>query len=75
MMCGRLLDNPGTRHGLAYRLSERGFDALLRAYERSLHWVVNHTRSMALVSTGIVAVTLWLYVFVPKGLFPKHDTT
>ncbi len=75
MMCGRLLDNPGTRHGLAYRLSERGFDALLRAYERSLHWVVNHTRSMALVSTGIVAVTLWLYVFVPKGLFPQQDTS
>ena len=75
MMCGRLLDNPGTRHGLAYRVSERGFDALLHAYEKSLRWVVNHKRSMAILSAGIVAVTLWLYVFIPKGLFPQQDTS
>src|SRR5664280_803227 len=75
MMCGRLLDNPPTRHGWAYRQSERGFQALLRNYERSLHWVVDHTRLMAFVSTAIVAVTVWLYIFVPKGLFPQQDTS
>jgi hydrophobe/amphiphile efflux-1 (HAE1) family protein len=75
MMCGRLLDNPTTRHGWAYRQSERGFDALLRVYERSLGWVVNHTFFMGLVSTGIVAATIWLYIFVPKGLFPQQDTS
>jgi hydrophobe/amphiphile efflux-1 (HAE1) family protein len=75
MMCGRLLDNPTTGHGWAYRQSERGFQALLRIYERSLHWVVDHTRLMVVLSTTIVAVTVWLYIVVPKGLFPQQDTS
>jgi hydrophobe/amphiphile efflux-1 (HAE1) family protein len=75
MMCGRLLDNPTTRRGWFYRQSERGFNALLRIYERSLGWVVNHTRFMALVSAVILAATVWLYIFVPKGLFPQQDTS
>ena len=74
-MCGRLLDKPTTRHGWAYQLSERGFGALLRAYERSVAWVVNHYRPMAVVSTVIVAGTVWLYIYVPKGLFPQQDTS
>ena len=75
MMCGRLLDNPTTRHGWAYRQSERGFQALLHAYEASLGWVVQHTRLMATLSTLIVIGTVWLYIFVPKGLFPQQDTS
>lgn len=75
MMCGRLLNNPTVRHGWVYRQSERGFESLLRVYERSLGWVVHHTRFMALVSTIIVAATVWLYVYVPKGLFPQQDTS
>jgi hydrophobe/amphiphile efflux-1 (HAE1) family protein len=75
MMCGRLLDNPTTRHGWAYRVSERGFAALLQAYERTLGWVVNHTVLMSLLSTGIVALTVALYVYIPKGLFPQQDTS
>ncbi len=75
MMCGRLLDKPTTRHGWAYRQSERGFQALLGVYERSLGWVVNHTRTMAVLSTIIVAVTVGLYIYVPKGLFPQQDTS
>jgi hydrophobe/amphiphile efflux-1 (HAE1) family protein len=75
MMCGRLLDNPATKHGFIYRQSERGFDALLSAYTRSLGWVVRHKRLMAGLSTVIVALTVYLYVYVPKGLFPQQDTS
>ena len=75
MMCGHLLDSPTTKHGWAYRQSERGFDALLRVYARSLGWVVNHTRFMALVSTTVVAATICLIIYIPKGLFPQQDTS
>ena len=75
MMCGRLLNNAPTRHGRAYRQSERAFQGLLTIYERSLHWVVDHTRLMGFVSTLIVALTVWLYIYVPKGLFPQQDTS
>ena len=74
MMCGRLLDNPTQRHGWAYNVSERGFNAVLRGYEWSLRWVVKYKFIMAFVSTVIVALTIWLYVKVPKGLFPQQDT-
>jgi hydrophobe/amphiphile efflux-1 (HAE1) family protein len=75
MMCGRLLDNPTVRHGWAYRQSERMFQALLRTYEVSLRWVVNHTRAMVVLSTVIVVGTVCLYIYVPKGLFPQQDTS
>jgi hydrophobe/amphiphile efflux-1 (HAE1) family protein len=75
MMCGRLLDNPRTRHSWAFRQSERGFQALLSSYERSLSWVVDHQLLMVVLSTATVVATIWLYTYVPKGLFPQQDTS
>src|SRR5437667_513101 len=43
MMCARLLKEKGREsHGRLYRASERAFDAILHAYERTLGWVVKH---------------------------------
>src|SRR4029078_6658055 len=37
-------------------------------------WVLAHERATLLVSVGVLALTILLYVVVPKGFFPVQDT-
>jgi hydrophobe/amphiphile efflux-1 (HAE1) family protein len=74
MMCSRLLKRPAHDHGRLYLLSERFFEGMLHAYDVGLRWVLRHTLFMQFVSLVTVAVTVVLFVIVPKGLFPQQDT-
>jgi multidrug efflux pump len=74
MMCAILLRSHGeTRHGRAYRLSERGFNGLLRFYEKTLGWVLRHPRFTLAVTLATIGVNIYLFVIVPKGFFPQQD--
>ncbi|WBV44392.1 efflux RND transporter permease subunit [Pseudoroseomonas cervicalis] len=53
---------------------ERGLDAILGAYLRSLRFVLHFRRTALLASLSLIGVTIWLYVIVPKGFFPEQDT-
>src|SRR4029077_9679191 len=44
------------------------------AYHRSLHWVLRHQRATLIVTFVTLALTLLLYVLVPKGFLPLQDT-
>jgi hydrophobe/amphiphile efflux-1 (HAE1) family protein len=75
MMCARLLKAHGEeRHGRMYNASESAFDAILRAYRRSLSWVLRHQGLTLLVTLLTMVATGYLYVIVPKGFFPQQDT-
>jgi multidrug efflux pump len=75
MMCSRLLRAAGEeRHGRLYVLSERGFSALLRGYDRTLSWALNHPRQTLAIALGTLAVNIYLFVIIPKGFFPQQDT-
>jgi hydrophobe/amphiphile efflux-1 (HAE1) family protein len=75
MMCSRLLRAGMHEHqGVFFRLSEAFFDGLRDLYAAMLRWVLRHRVIMLLVTLGTVGVTVWLYAFVPKGLFPQQDT-
>jgi multidrug efflux pump len=75
MMCARLLgrDRP-ERSGRFTRRVESGFNALLRAYRRTLEWSLQHGRVMMLLLLATVALNVYLYVIIPKGFFPQQDT-
>jgi multidrug efflux pump len=60
--------------GRLYQLSERGFEGMIRFYDRTLTWVLDHARTTMLVAIGTVAFTVVLAVVVPKGFFPQEDT-
>jgi multidrug efflux pump len=60
--------------GRLYALSERGFDAVLRLYDRGLVWVLAHQRTTLLVTVATVLFTGFLAWVVPKGFFPQEDT-
>jgi multidrug efflux pump len=74
MMCSRLLRHLRDEdHGKAYRASERAFNSLLGAYERSLGWVLEHSRLTLGVLGITIAINIYLFMIVPKGFFPQQD--
>jgi len=74
MMCARLLKQHSGQHGRLYRLFERGFDALLAAYERGLKIALRHRFGTLMIMLGTVGLTGYLYIVIPKGFFPQQDT-
>jgi multidrug efflux pump len=75
MMCSRLLKHvPEERQGRFYKASQRFFDRTIAAYGRSLQWVLRHQAATLVVAVGTLALTVLLYVVVPKGFFPVQDT-
>ena len=56
------------------RGAEHVFEAILAGYDRSLRWVLSHQPLMLLVTLGLIALTGYLYVIIPKGFFPQQDT-
>jgi HAE1 family hydrophobic/amphiphilic exporter-1 len=75
MMASRFLRAHGeTRHGRFYQWSERGFDAMLRAYERGLDLALRWSRTTLLVFFATLALSVYLFVIIPKGFFPQQDT-
>lgn len=75
MLCARVLKSePAGAHGWWFRVSERGFGVMLRGYATSLAWVLRHPRTMLVMTLATMAVTVYLYILVPKGFFPQQDT-
>jgi HAE1 family hydrophobic/amphiphilic exporter-1 len=59
--------------GALVRSFERGFNALLGAYTRSLDAALRHRWFVGLVAAMTVAATAWLLIEIPKGFFPQED--
>ncbi|KIH83650.1 MdtB/MuxB family multidrug efflux RND transporter permease subunit [Pseudomonas batumici] len=76
MMCARLLkrEPKAEEQGRFYRASGAWIDGLIEAYGRKLRWVLNHQPLTLLVAVATLALTVFLYLMVPKGFFPVQDT-
>ncbi len=61
------------QRGKLYTLSERFFDGLTRRYAAGLDFVLRHRITMTIVTFAMIALSVFLYVRVPKGLFPQQD--
>ena len=49
------------------------FHFVLRKYESSLDWCLAHQRQVLAVAIGTFAVTVGMYIWIPKGFFPEED--
>jgi len=75
MMSARLLRyTPPERQGRFYRASERIFNDIIAFYGRTLKFVLGYRTIALLVAVAVLALTVLLYIFVPKGFFPTQDT-
>jgi len=74
MMCSRLLKHQrDDEHGKVFRASEHAFAWILGLYERSLGWVLEHSRLTLAVLGLTIALNFYLFWIVPKGFFPQQD--
>jgi len=70
MMCSKML-----RPGLVNEEQADGwFDQLIARYGRTLEWVLQRQALTMAVFFATVALTVALYIFIPKGFFPIQDT-
>ena len=75
MMCARLLkaEKP-EEEGRFYRAAGAVIDRMIAQYGVWLTWVLKHQPLTLLVAIGTMALTVLLYLAVPKGFFPVQDT-
>jgi multidrug efflux pump len=75
MMCAKLLHRtePESESRIA-RWSNEKFQALIDRYGQALNWVLERQPLTLLVAVATLALTIALYIFIPKGFFPVQDT-
>ncbi|WP_375788039.1 multidrug efflux RND transporter permease subunit [Bradyrhizobium sp. Pha-3] len=74
MMASRFLRAHGeTRHGRLYQWSEAAFDRMLHGYERGLDLALGWSRTTLCIFFATVALSVYLFVIIPKGFFPQQD--
>ncbi|TWC07385.1 HAE1 family hydrophobic/amphiphilic exporter-1 [Bradyrhizobium macuxiense] len=74
MMASRFLRaHNEERHGRLYKLSERGFDAMLRGYETVLDIALRWKFTTLMIFFATLALSIYMFVIIPKGFFPQQD--
>jgi multidrug efflux pump len=75
-MCAHFLKahSPEETHGRVYRISEKFFSGMLRAYRHSLLWALDNSGLMLIVLALTIALNVVVIVKIPKGFFPQQDT-
>jgi hydrophobic/amphiphilic exporter-1 (mainly G- bacteria), HAE1 family len=75
MLCSRFVQaQHGRKHGLVYRVFERGFDLMQGGYAASLGWALRHRPLFFLVFIGSLAGTVYFFRDIPKDFLPSEDT-
>ncbi len=74
MMCARMLSHESLRKQNRFsRASERFFERVIAVYGRWLSRVLNHPWLTLSVALSTLALSIILWVFIPKGFFPIQD--
>ncbi len=75
MMASRILrHNPEEQQSRFYQASERAFNGMINFYARTLKFVLRYQTITLLIAVATLALTIFLYVVIPKGFFPIQDT-
>ncbi|HEY1631384.1 MAG TPA: MdtB/MuxB family multidrug efflux RND transporter permease subunit [Rhizomicrobium sp.] len=76
MLCAKLLRHRDeSKQGAIARKSQEYFDRAIHGYDRLLIWVLDHQPLTMLIAVATLAVTVLLYIVIPKGFFPVQDTS
>ena len=74
MLCSRWLRHEeDQRHGRLYLLSERTFRAMNDLYGRTLKFVLRHSFATVVLNVGLLALTAYMFVLIPKDFLPAED--
>ena len=74
MMCARLLKLTPADRPLRLSWFQKGMNSLQAGYARSLHRVLRHPKTTLCVLLATVALTVGLFISLPKAFLPEQDT-
>jgi multidrug efflux pump len=75
MLAARLFKSQDqAHHGRFYEASERVFNGIISFYGETLQVILRVQPLVLLVALATLALTIFLYIEIPKGLFPIQDT-
>jgi multidrug efflux pump len=75
MLAARMIKSrEEAHHNRLYQLSEDAFKSVIAFYGRTLQVVLLVQPLVLLVAVATLALTIYLYTIIPKGLFPIQDT-
>ncbi len=77
MLCARVLrghHDGEKKENIVLRTFERAFQSWLNGYEWALDKVIAYKSVTLLITFLTIGGTVWLYLVVPKGFFPREDT-
>jgi multidrug efflux pump len=74
MIAARLSSDRAREPGWFGRAFEWGMSAIIAGYMASLKVALRFRALMLLLTVGLVGLTVWLYIIVPKDFFPSQDT-
>jgi multidrug efflux pump len=75
MLAARLIrERDKARHGRLYQLSESMFNGVISFYGETLKVVLRVQPLVLLIALGTLVLTVYLYIEIPKSLFPVQDT-
>jgi len=63
----------GAKPHALIRAFERGFDAVLRGYTKTLESALRWRKTVLLVALITLIATVWMANVIPKGFFPQED--
>ena len=74
MMCARLIRHrPDSERNRLDLAAERGFKRIIEEYGRALEVVLDHQALTLFIALATLALTVLLYLVIPKGFFPVQD--
>nr|WP_321467567.1 efflux RND transporter permease subunit [uncultured Desulfobulbus sp.] len=74
MLCSRFLrENHLRPSGRLFEVTEAGYSWMVDRYDRSLQKVLRYRRTTMLFSLAVLALTVYLFVVIPKGFIPAED--
>jgi multidrug efflux pump len=75
MMCAKILRHQKeTEKSWFYRASENSLNWIIDRYSMILRFVLQHQPATLVVTFGTLALTIFLFLVIPKGFFPVQDT-
>jgi HAE1 family hydrophobic/amphiphilic exporter-1 len=76
MLCAKILKKDMHEKAGAWAEGlEKAFQRMLRGYDASLQWCLDHRRTMLAVTLLTVVLSVAAFMAVPKGFFPIEDTS
>ncbi len=75
MMCSKILRHQkDADKSWFYRVSENSLNWIIDRYAVILRFVLKHQPATLVVTVGTLALTIFLFLVIPKGFFPVQDT-